>query len=351
MLAFRAMVIRSAGAIALVVGLIAAGCAPSPQTPETSGPVDRGPSRPNVLRVAANGDVSVFHDRLKPVSDNPAGPYVNAGLADVDDRGIVQPVLLERLPSQEDGSWIVNPDGTMRTLLTLRKDLKWQDGYALTAADFVFAYRVYRDKDMPLMTDVPERYMSAVVAMDERTIEVTWQRIYVEAGTPDSLFRGAAGETLTVEITASSDYPRSPVIISDFLRRAGIDARPVLSAEALDADAEYRASYPGATVESWTPGAYDRIWTGQLATPENGFRGRNRGSYSNPYLDGLVDRLNTTLDGRARDDIFVEMERFVSAEVAVGHLYYQVRPAVSLSALKGITGYPYTWNVSEWRFE
>ena len=151
-----------------------------------------------------------------------------------------------------------------------------------------------------------------------------------------------------MEITASSDYTTSPVIIADFLKRAGINAKPVLTPEGLDADAEYRASYPGATIESWTPGMYDRIWVGQLATPENGFRGRNRGSYVNPQLDTLVDRLNTTLDTRARDDIFVEMERLVSADVAVGHLYYQVRPAVALSSVKGITGYPYQWNVWEW---
>jgi peptide/nickel transport system substrate-binding protein len=165
----------------------------------------------------------------------------------------------------------------------------------------------------------------------------------------DGLFRNAGGDALDVEITASSDYPRSPVIISDYLKQAGINARPVITPEGLDADAEYRASYPGATVESWTPGLYDRIWVGQLSTPENGFRGRNRGSYSNPQLDALVERLNTTLDTPSRDDIFVEMERLVSADVAVGHLYYQVRPGVALSSLKGITGYPYTWNVWQWR--
>jgi peptide/nickel transport system substrate-binding protein len=167
----------------------------------------------------------------------------------------------------------------------------------------------------------------------------------------DGVFHNAAGESFDIEITASSDYPRSPVIIADFLKRAGLNAKPVISPEALDADAEYRASYPGATVESWTPGLYDRLWVGQLSTPENGFRGRNRGSYSNPELDSLVERLVTTLDAGARDDIMIEQERLVTADVAIGNLYYQIRPSVAVSALKGITGYPYTWNVWEWRFE
>jgi peptide/nickel transport system substrate-binding protein len=526
--------------------------------------VEHGPSRPNILRVAVTGDSHIFHDRLKPVSDNPAGAYVNAGLAHRDHQQVLRPVLLERLPSQDDGSWVVNPDGSMRTTLTLRAGLKWQDGQPLTSEDFVFAHRVYRDRDIPLMTDVPERYMSSVATVDERTITVNWQQTFVEAGAPlndhlapiprhllgdmyerdkaaflaspfwtteqyvgagpykvvsrepgvrtvmqanphfvfgrpaidsvemtvvpdknaiavrvlagdvdfvnysdittvqatllkdqwvasghgdvltsmvvnrglafqyrdvpghqralldvrvrqaimhaidreelgrvktaglagasdttyfpehylwprvdraitrypldirrtevllndagwrkdpDGVFRNSGGDPLTMEVTASSDYPRTPVIIADFLKRAGFDAKPVVTPEALDADAEYRASYPGVTAESWGPGEYDNITAARAATPSNNFRGRNRGNYNNPEFEAIFGRLQTTLQERDRDDIFVELERFVTADVAVGNLYYQVRPAVVVKPLKGIVSWPYTWNTWEWRFE
>jgi peptide/nickel transport system substrate-binding protein len=554
----------------LLTGILLAmvGCAPAPEARQAANPsqgsTSQAPARPKVLHVAVTGDSHVFHERLKPVSDNPAGAYVNAGLTHLDHRNVAQPILLERLPSQGDGTWIVNPDGTMKTTYNLRPNLKWQDGQPLTASDFVFAYRIYRDKEIPLMFDTPERWMSSVVAVDDRTIEVNWSQLFVEAGAPaynhlspiprhileevydrdknafvshpfwtteqyvgagpfavssreigsrtimqanphfvfgrpqidtvemvvvpdknaiaarvlagdvdfvnysdiptiqakilkdqwesqgkgtiitaqvvnrglvfqyrdvprrqkamddvrvrqalmhaidreelgrlkteglagasdtpypvdhylypridrvishypldvrrtetllnqagwtkgtDNLFRNASGETLDIEATASSDYPRTPVIIADFWKRAGINATPNPTTEALDADTEYRASYPGVSAESWTPGIYDNLTASQLATPSNSFRGRNRGGYNNPQFNALADRLRSTLEPDARDEVFVEMERFITSEVAIGHLYYQVRPAVVIKGLKGIITYPYTWNPWEWRFE
>jgi peptide/nickel transport system substrate-binding protein len=169
----------------------------------------------------------------------------------------------------------------------------------------------------------------------------------------DGIFRNIVNETLDVEVNASSDYPRSPVIVADDLKRAGLNAKPVLTPDALDTDGEYRASYPGVTIPGGTPWVYTTLSRAGIPTAVNGWRGQNRSSYSHPELNMLVDRLNSTLDGRARDDLFVEIEALISADVAVGQLYYQVRPAAALSSLKGITGLggSYAWNVWEWRFE
>jgi peptide/nickel transport system substrate-binding protein len=475
-------------------------------------------------------------------------------------------MLLERLPSQDDGTWVVNPDGTMKTMLTLRKDLKWQDGQPLTSADVAFAFRVYTDRDISLLSSVPERYISSVTAVDDTTLEVQWKQPYIQAGTPakdhlmpvprhllgelyeqdkkaflaspfwtteqyvstgpftvvsrdpgvrvimqanphfvfgrpnidavqmdvvpdrnaivvrllagevdfseyrsiqaetaqflgeqwkssgggqvfsglqgardmwfqrrdvpghqkaildvrvrqafmhavdreavgraetaglsgaadtpypptdvlwprvdhaitkypfdtrraemllnqagwvraaDGLFRDPSGEALDVEVTASSDHPREPVIISDFLKRAGINAKPIPLTEEQEGDAEFRASFPGVSVSSGSPGMYTRVWGANVATAANGWRGVNRMGYANPQLDALIDRLNSTFDERIRDDLNVEMEGLISADVALGHLYYTVRPAVAVTSLKGITGLgaSYSWNVWTWHFE
>jgi peptide/nickel transport system substrate-binding protein len=558
---------RRALRVAFGLSLIAiAGCASAPPGSGNGGAERPAPSRQNVLRVAGSVDVTVLHDRLKPGNDDPLDPFVNAGLAHHDDKDLARPVLLERLPSQDDGTWVVNPDGTMKTVLALRQGLKWQDGNPLTSADVVFAFQVYRDKDVPLFSDVPERYINSVSAVDDRTVEVSWKQLYVEAGSPqkgdlaplprhlladlfdqdkkaflgssfwtteqyvgagpfsvtkrdpgvrvtleanpyfvlgrpnidaiefsvvpdknaivvrlmagevdfaeyrsiqaqdaqslaeqwktsgagqvysglqsnrvlwfqqrdvsghqkglldvrvrqalmhaidrealgreetaglagasdspfpptdalwprveraitkypldirrtetllndvgwtkaaDGLFRNAGGDNLDLEVTASSDHPKEPVIISDFLKRAGVNAKPIPTSEVLEGDPEYRASFPGVSVQSGTPGSYVRVWGTQAATAANGYRGQNRSGYANPQLDALIDRLNTTLDARTREDLLVDIEAFISADVALGHLYYQVRPAVAVSSLKGITGLAgsYAWNVSEWRFE
>jgi peptide/nickel transport system substrate-binding protein len=169
----------------------------------------------------------------------------------------------------------------------------------------------------------------------------------------DGLFRDASGAALDVEITASSDHPREPLVISDYLKQAGINATPIPTTEEQEADAESRASFPGVAVSSGQPGMYTRVWGANAATAAGGWRGQNRMGYANPQLDALIERLNSALDGRVRDDLNVEMEALISADVALGHLYYTVRPAAAVTSLKGISGLAgsYSWNVWEWRFE
>ena len=65
--------VQRAVAVNLLAGVLTIVAACSPAQPGSAPPgssvAERAPARPNVLRIAANGDVSVFHDRLKPVSD------------------------------------------------------------------------------------------------------------------------------------------------------------------------------------------------------------------------------------------------------------------------------------------
>lgn len=105
-----------------------------------------------------------------------------ASWAYLDETDTPRPLLAERLPSQSDGSWVVNPDGTMRTIYVLKPDLKWHDGQPLTADDFVLAHGVYTDEDIPVSKRLPEALMSRVVARDARTVEITWREPYAGGG-------------------------------------------------------------------------------------------------------------------------------------------------------------------------
>ena len=105
-----------------------------------------------------------------------------ANLMYLDERDAPQPLLALRAPTQADGSWVVNADGTMRTTYTLKPDLKWQDGQPLVADDFVFAHAVYTDDEIPVDTRMPENLMSRVVAPDSRTVEIHWRQPFVGAG-------------------------------------------------------------------------------------------------------------------------------------------------------------------------
>ncbi|MBM2812668.1 MAG: hypothetical protein HW416_3427, partial [Chloroflexi bacterium] len=105
----------------------------------------------------------------------------NAPLANRDVSGVPFPMLAERLPSQANGDLVVRPNGTMLTTYRLRAGATWHDGAPVTAADFVFAFEVYTDADIPVENPQPEPLMERVEALDDRTLTITWKTTYVDA--------------------------------------------------------------------------------------------------------------------------------------------------------------------------
>jgi len=141
--------------------------------------------RPTVLRIASTLDPPEFHSKGRNLGgSNTIRALTNAGLANQDEKGVTHPYLLEQLPSRDDGTWTVNADGTMKTIIKLRPNLKWQDGQPLTAADIVFGYAAYTDPEVPFQDNLYERLMSQAVALDDRTVEITWRQLFSRAGSP-----------------------------------------------------------------------------------------------------------------------------------------------------------------------
>ncbi len=105
----------------------------------------------------------------------------SSSLAYLDLAGVSHPVLAAEIPTQANGGWVVNADGTMVTTYRLRPNLKWHDGAALTAHDFVFAFEVYTDKELPVLKKSPETLMERVEASDESTLVIRWKEPYVNA--------------------------------------------------------------------------------------------------------------------------------------------------------------------------
>jgi len=175
-------------ALFILVALVTlAACAPR-STPATApgggsaAATDDG--KPMLLRVGVSTEPASFGSRFGGFQGR-FNYLVNAFLARTDHQGIVQPYLTERLPSQDDGSWVVNPDGTMRTIWTLRPGTRWQDGEPLTAHDVAFAFRLYRDRELPVDRAQAEALMSGVVARDDRTVEINWTEPFFLAGQPE----------------------------------------------------------------------------------------------------------------------------------------------------------------------
>jgi len=105
----------------------------------------------------------------------------SSALTYYDLQGTPHPMMASRIPTQENGDWVIHPDGTMVTTYRLRDGMRWHDGMPLTAHDFAFAARVYADPEIPVANREPERLIGSVVAPDDRTIIVNWSEPYVLA--------------------------------------------------------------------------------------------------------------------------------------------------------------------------
>jgi peptide/nickel transport system substrate-binding protein len=110
-----------------------------------------------------------------------------------------QPALAEELPSLENGTWKVNPDGTMETTWRLRPNIKWHDGEPFTADDIVFGWEVLRDPAVPSARSVAARQIAAIETPDPRTLIMKWQQVAVDAndmgrGTIEPLPRHLLGD-------------------------------------------------------------------------------------------------------------------------------------------------------------
>lgn len=518
------------------------------------------------LRIAEDDAPTALNNRF---GESVAGGILNATLAFRDEGDVPRPLLASKLPSLADGSWTVNSDGTMRTVYTLKPDLKWQDGRPLTSSDFVLAYRVYTDPQIPVRIRLPESFMTEVVARDDRTLEIAWGQKYVNAdaladrdlrpiprdlledlyltdkdlfsnssfwaseeyvgagpyrvaswergatmtltanphfalgqpridsieirfltdmnattaallagdldfaeyhaidiqqalllrdrwpdgrilanqagarylefqyrdvpnhqrvvtdvrvrralmhaidrealaeirtgglgsaadtghpkGSPvyarldgvisrypfdvrraeasladagwtkggDGPFRDASGRPLEVTIWGSDEETQEVTIIDDDWRRAGLNSNIFVLSRSQRSDFELRVSFPGATASSGRdPVAHDRTLAENAPTPQNRYRGPNRGSYSNSEADRLYYLARQTLDPSERLNVLVELERVFTADVGLGMLFYTIRPAAARQAVKGIKpeGFNYNdfthlWNVWEWTIE
>ena len=169
--------------LALVVLVLVAGCsAPGGVTSQqgtSGGPRSTGPR--GTIKIAWATEPENLHSKMAAGSGlNEFFWVFNSFLTYYDFQGAAHPMLAREIPSQANGGWVVNPDGTMVTTYRLR-EARWHDGTPITAQDYVFGFEVYLDPEMPIRDRVPETLMSSVEAPDDLTLVVRWKQPYIAA--------------------------------------------------------------------------------------------------------------------------------------------------------------------------
>jgi peptide/nickel transport system substrate-binding protein len=161
-------------------------------------------------------------DRLLPGASD-VEILVTSGLAIPDDRGVLQPVLAETVPTIENGLWTLAPDGRMETTWRLRPNLTWHDGTPFTAEDVLFTGRLGRDPDLIYFRHPGFDLVDDIAAPDPRTVVVRWRGPYVAA---DTLF------TPTIDISRITvPLPKHLLEASYQADKAGIAELPFWSEE------------------------------------------------------------------------------------------------------------------------
>jgi peptide/nickel transport system substrate-binding protein len=172
------------------LALLLAACTPASGLPATSLTVDSPPGR------SAHGEGRTLVLALRSEPRTLAGTILvsaggttatqrrlfNAGLTYADGADRRHAYLARELPRLNSESWQILPDGRMETIYRLRPGLAWHDGTALSASDFVLAWRVYSTADLGIAASPPQALMEEVTAPDEGTVVIRWRRSFPEAG-------------------------------------------------------------------------------------------------------------------------------------------------------------------------
>ncbi len=138
-----------------------------------------GSRAPNVLTIGIHSEPTNLVDYIRVDAGTGGGIsqiffIPNNYLAVQNDRGEFAPQLAVELPSVQQGTWRVNADGSMETTWKLHPNVQWHDGTPFTASDIVFAYTVYRDREVPTGFAVLVRDVTSVTAPDPLTVVVQY---------------------------------------------------------------------------------------------------------------------------------------------------------------------------------
>src|SRR5438046_665526 len=158
--------------IALV--LVVVGCAaPVPRTDVPGGGTTApSPGAPKRITMGIYGELTNVRSQVMTVTPGltEVEQVINAGLAAIDDRGVMHPRLAESIPSLENGRWKLFDDGRMETTWTIRPDARWHDGTPFTSNDVYFTVvQVGKDRETPAFRHLMYDSIDAIETPDAYT--------------------------------------------------------------------------------------------------------------------------------------------------------------------------------------
>ena len=165
----------------LWLALLTAACAtpqPSARSEQASRASSVGPEPAKTVTIAQLNPTKTYGpwDFSSTSGGGPSLAEVHTvGLVSEDRSGNFDPRVAARIPSLDDGTMMVLPDGRMRTVWSLRPGVLWHDGTPFTADDVVFSWDLARHPELLSTISTLVRVMESVEATDPLTVSITWK--------------------------------------------------------------------------------------------------------------------------------------------------------------------------------
>lgn len=180
------------------------------------------------------------------------------------------------------------------------------------------------------------------------------QRLIEQAGWvrgPDGvLAHRATGERFEIQTSARDpDYEKMHAIIGDYWKAIGAQVVLHTIPASLARDRGHLSTQPGVWGSDVNNVFFvtDRHHSNAITTAENRWTGANRGGYSNPRVDALLDRMVVIISPADRLPLERELLREQMGDLPVMALYWGVQVWAARAGVVGIKDGD-TWNVVEW---
>lgn len=170
-----------------LLALVLTGCTPLASggaTPGATGP--EAAAQRKTITVGAVVPFKGFESwNTQPGGTTDSIELSSNGLLSTDVEGKPEGRLAASLPSLQNGTLIVLPDGRMQATWPLRPNIKWQDGLPFTADDVVFGWEVATDPAIPGPSNSGAasilRQIEKVEAPNPLTVLITWKSSFYRA--------------------------------------------------------------------------------------------------------------------------------------------------------------------------
>jgi peptide/nickel transport system substrate-binding protein len=172
----------------------------------------------------------------------------------------------------------------------------------------------------------------------------------------DGFFASPSEGKATFGWMFGQNRPEGSVLAAGW-RQIGFDIQEHALSQMLAIDAEVNSAFPA--INNKTSAAEENqqmtlYRSAEMSTAENRWRGENRGGWTSPEYDRLVNAFQTTLDPAERVQQRAAIARMLSTELPSIVLAYNPNTHAYLAAVKGIvptslyTTGRLTWNIERW---